>query len=644
MPLSDAQKDFIKTGITYLFDFSTPEEFRKKEPGLHKAMTGPVSKDHEFYWLREFWLNPTNYFQTLEKQGPIVTIGEVQEYILDLVLESIPKQAARLRWDRKKLLNTSAFPEENWATPFVSQKARVENDDAWQLPPLNGKIYTQQIQIISEEEILNFEEGPVILNTDKAYVNVTLHLGAHLQKSVELRDVPPSFNNDAEADRVIETIKTKAQAEAKKSAAESAISYLARKFKIGNHTRAARNSAAAKEVITTQYYFDLLNSNQLRFSAVAYLSAPEAENLTHPSIIECLRNNLCTFDEAKNLTPAERKIISHPTYFSLLMKHHLTINDIKKTTERRAKFLTHPHITNLIQTNKINFAQAKRMPFHLCELLTKSLYIDFFRRNEVNWSDVNRINEEQTRLLLNNNFSRLITKKIIGFNDVAAISNEFISFLEQHPEFISWVEKNVLDWKDICPYNPEKIYDVYVKAYSQRLYAVFNGHACFLNQHTDDANSLLEEFQSVAEKFDWQIELFHEWIIYSFVCQIEADINTKIASLSPHDSDAVAYNRFLQHIEANTQGEKTDWFLILSNLILLAKQALIQISRKQFLEEPKQIPVASQRNTLHFNASTSKKRERSDTDEDLKVFCHSLTTLEKLTVNPKLGVERNYYF
>src|SRR5579885_2543605 len=551
MPLNGEQKRTIEDSISHLFDFSADQnEFANEEAGLVYALTNPVEQSHPFYWLRQCLIHPEAHFQNLLKQGPKITTGEVQKHIIDFIDSSLLKTGHVLGiWDKEQVLAT--LPAENWMTDFTSIQAPVDSgENPWQLPALPGKIYAQELRIQVDTEIVETEEDdPFQIDTRTAYVDVIINLPnkAEQRRSVKIRDITEVFRDDEQENRYLETLKEPAEREARNCAAETAISALVKKHKFSFQTIArARNSQAAKAVITDEFYYQLLYQGTLALSAITNITDIQADILCRPGIISLMKRNLLMFADAEKLTLAEARVLTHPVYHDLLEKGLLNLQQIKGISDRRSKFIVHPHVTSLIQRGKLTCQQACVIPIHLKDILCSDLYITFFIKNDINWEQFAKIRENHHLALLNKNIARYVNNRITTL--------EMINDSMQQSE------------------NPQTaLFYLYIHTFASRLYWILNQNPYLIDSNPDTVKLLDSDIAAAAMECNSHLHQFKEWIFFYFISYLRNHIEKRI---SEPEAETVIYENMLKIITPTATATSIDWSEVFSQLIHQCKLTL----------------------------------------------------------------------
>lgn len=644
MALTESQKSTIQASIAHFLYF--PEdmfEFMQKESELMEALTSSVNKDHEFYWLGECLKNPTQYFQTLEQQGPAVTsvdgakhqpitIGEVQTALLEHISEALSKTGKNLfSWNQQEILD--GLPATNWTTEFKSKKAPVEaGDSPWQLPALPNKIYTQELRIVEElQEPLydefndydDFDAGLLFQNIQVAYLDITVTGISKnpLSKTVKLKEFPRrGFRNDADENKFIEDLLKQAGSQARSSAARIVMGYLISKYGIDSkHVAKAQNAVGPKEVLTHRYWFDLINCGSLKFSSIYDLDDDEAKNLIHPTVITLYQQKKLGFTAAKNLTAAELLVISHPVYYALIQNNTINIDGLKGISSRRARLLIHPHMTNLIQMEKISFEQAMKLPYDLKNILLSSVYVAFFRNNTIDWGVFDKIKKDQSQLLLKNTIVRLLCNGVIKLEEVVAL-----------------MEQNVN--------SDDTFFQLITTAFANRLTALCYQTPFLINSTIDTINIVTSELTPTLTECHTESNIAKEWIFYKILFHLQSKMNEKKSELDEGDQTIDIYNNMQKKINIDDSNSETPWAIAFSGLISLAIEVRDSIRIQEFTStsEAQHSPTLLTSNVSIFSQKSNKRKERPS-DEDIKYFCDGIISLAPI-ITDKQELRNSYSF
>ncbi|MBX3708679.1 MAG: hypothetical protein KIT56_00450 [Gammaproteobacteria bacterium] len=604
MPLTEEQKRTIEASINHLLDFpSDPLEFIQKEANIMYACTHQVNKSDEFYWIRECLINPTQHFQAITRQGPPLTIGEVQEYIVDFVTLCLKKHEKYLLiWNKDNILNS--LPIENWIIDFHGQQAFVEGgENPLQLSVPAGKIYTQELRIVMEEQQI-FGNESISVNKPATYVDIVVEIDEEIihRESIKLLELPRNFRDDQDENQYIENLKQPAEEKALSVAGKTALNHLAKKFNVPAYTRRACNSRQAKEVITNKYYFNLLDKGQLHLSDLSDLLDYQANNLCNQAIISLINKDVLNFNQAKNLTSYTTLIITNPVYYRLIINGNIPIKQITNISDRRSKFLIHPNITNLIQRGKITYHQARLLPFYLKDILLSNLYLTFFTLNDINWKKFSKIREDQHQLLLNASVVRFIVNNVLNMENV-----------------VSTLEKNTD--------NNDALLHLAITAITFRLYGIWINNPYSINSIPDNINVLIDEIQSIADNHHIEPLQFQEWVLPRFLSYIECDLKEKITGMDKEKIHIRIYHYLMNAIPMEIDASTSSWSKTFQDLIQIAVKINRSLHAREWHEKIKPHDRMASSQNRFFSSLRKQKKTLSPDDEDLKDFCNRLTAL-----------------
>lgn len=531
MPLNGEQMRTIEDSISHLLDFSLdPNIFATEEAELVNALLTPIDnmigKTNPFYWLRECLLKPSLHFQNLLKQGPQVSLGDVQQYIIDLIDTSLLKTSHPLQaWKKDVVLAT--LPKQHWNIHFEPEKALVDGgDNPWQLPVLTDQIYTQSLRIEEHTDFIETEHLPLTIISRILYVDVNINLLTveTEQQSIQVKKIKDYFRNDAEENQYMEKLKIDAQYEARKAAAYIALKSLAFIHTISYKTmRKIIQSEATKTLITNKFYFQLLLQGTLTISAIVNLTQLEVDHLCHPSMIWLIKKNHVTIDDIRGLSRAESRVITHPIYLDLLDKKLLTLQQIKNINHDCSKLITHPRITNLIQRRKLSFLQALTIPLYLKDILLSDLYVTFFINNEVDWDVFIKIKQEHHLILLNKSIACFINNGVLNWNTIVNITEE-------------------------CKDAEAALLHCFINTFAIRLYWMAKKTPYLLNDTQDTLQILLNEITHTVQDLKYELNAFKEWIICQFLNFIKFDIEKRLDEVKKQNFETVVYENILHII------------------------------------------------------------------------------------------------
>ncbi len=562
MPLSESQKDFIESAVNHLLDFETTSE---KE--LQEAMTSPVEPDHEFFWLRACLLKPTESLRGLETQGKTATVGEVQMYIIELIMHCIEESHPNISI-KKEDLTKQLSP--NQSKLLFKSKIIVKNTDPWHLPTPEGKIYTQRIRLIEKRN--HAQETTFVVMLD---VSVTLAAPKIINHSLEIDTLPRSYSNNQAENAFIQASKVKAKTKAIEFAIQSVIDHLAKKhFK--NKLSIKINDFSALKLFLDNQFFKLLDENKIFFLDVIELNSTQLKILVHPSMIALIQKNPDTFNLITQLSLAQSQVASHPSFSSMDQKEILKI--ASTLSPRRAKLLIHPHITRLIQTGKLSIKNILEIPFHSSTLLTSALYVDFFIKKDIPWKDIKKIDPSHIHFYMEKNISYLLTHEIIDFSQMTSAPSFILRLFSTHPALTSFLENKILRWEEDILSLPDSsqttMLDLFIKACTHRLYAIHMNQPYPLNpsKQRDNFTLLFDGLPNIANSLGISIALFETSLLKKFILIVKALATQQFEMLSRDNSQSIAYYRFLNYSNLKDfAAQPTDMSLIAATLAETAK-------------------------------------------------------------------------
>lgn len=615
MSLSDEQKRIICESVTDLLNFAEDDQtFYQQEASLMDALTRSVDKNHEFYWLRQCLFNPCVYLKAIASQGGLVTIGEVQEFLIQYILQTLKNTNKPLQaWNETEIYKQ--FVNSDLDKPFIARPFPIEPGiHPLTLPVLDNKIYTQTLTILNEEiktvpvdsneghsdsiesEVELLIDDETFIPQKYAAVIVQMPLdGKHWVATEPLVNIPTQFTNDAQEDQFLENLKLKAQATALESATILVQHHLTKKYALDD--RYVDNifaNTTLKEIVTTRYYFNLLNKGSLSLATFATITQEQMQTLIYPSIIALLQKNIISLKYALTLSPPEKQIITHFIYFSLLMKNTISLYDIHGINQKQVSCLFNPHIINLIQREKIRFAEAKAIPTHLMPIITHTIYSAFFEREIIDWSVLQKISYFSSPLLLHSYVAEFITNKILSLREIANILHEYT---QKHAA----------------------LFQLFTTGLAKRAFALCLGKPFELSHGTDDLDSLQYDLARLACECNQDLKHCYEITLFELSLLLRNEIEKRCRKLPPDDACNMQYSALLAITLKQDKSNLYTWTEVFADL----KEAALKCDVENLSLQTTRVTT----NTLFANGDKTQKQTNV---EQLKLLCEGLIALEKL--------------
>lgn len=604
MSLSRAQKRIVENVLIDLLEFPLdPFEFSAEEEILFASFAIELDKSHKYYYLLECFNQPGTYFQTIETEGPPVTLGAVQSYILEYIDAKIKATGNDPHvWNSEAIV--SCIPEINFQTPFTAQKAAVEaGESLWALPNLPCSIYTQTISIDESvrqsSTVFDAEGFPELETIQKLYVNIAFPNNSNISKpkKVYVQTLRGNFTTDAEEDEYIEEVKLSAIRVAEKEAAILTINFLARQHDVSANK--IRKVECLYPFITHVYYFDLQFKKINNFVDIEKYTRDQVENLCDPQMVDFIKKKLLTQKQVTDLSVVKIRVLNHPVYNSMFEKKLLNLKDLEKLSTERGQFLVTPQIANLIQSKKLSFHQARQIPHYLKDVICHPSYQAFFNKRNIDWEQFQKMSDPEYKLLLKKFISPFIINEVLNFT---AINNIFDKSSEPYSSLVFHI-------------------------FTNRLIQVFEKTPCTINSIPDTLEMLLNEIPKFADKCGMDAIGFREMICYKLAQHIHRSIKEKLTMPHLNIADAQVYNQLLENIPVKFKPDVNNWLNILHQLVTIASSSKGFLRQQTFLSPPREKSTSFDEQITLF--ASPKKKQRCDLEgSNIFDLCDKLIALE----------------
>lgn len=598
MPLNDTQKRLVEEILISQY------QIKDLEIEIIHALLLDIDKENPFYKVKEYLLHPIRYFQKIIREENPVTVGEVKDYILDLITAQLTAdENATGLWNRETI--RSMLYNADWEKPF-EVNTTPSDDNPWRFPPLKEKIYTRAII-----KNVNFKKHDISVDID-VYIAGLIH-----SQQINIENYKANFSSIDAQNEYQENIKTRAAQTAENTAAKIALAHLAHVLNLSKATLHACESETAKKLVTHAYYFDLLINKKLSIKQITNLSAEQCNNLCWPPAIELMKKGILTINHVLQLSKRKKLILSHPLYFSMLQDgriNHTEISGIKN--EHEALFYLHPYVTKLIESNKITFKQIpylflKLKSTYFKEFFFNENYFHFFLKNNVNWDKIYTV-YEPTFALLNNKFlCHFVTNNIVDFNNI-----------------INSPKPNMLCLSEIL-----------TQACAIRLQKIFDQVPCKVDSILDTIDLLIKEFPAIAKECGKEFIQFKEEVLCLFFLNLKANLKERLKLITESNDNLAIYQRFLNTLllafENPTPAAFSEQLDKIIDFALQIKQALL---RQDYLSPARDKVSLQDANPVLFQPL--KRRRVNISDNNLFNFCDGLAALKPL--NAVAEVIHNY--
>lgn len=419
--LTVAQKDFIRSTISHLFDLPTEEAALRLEVAKIKEalQASPLEDQHDYAQLQKCYQQPTAYLQRLEDMNADLSVGLVQEYLIDICSQQIEAACATggiepvtVEWTPQPYLERLHQPEnlDNFNLIFRSQPPAFDvGDHPWQIPVEPEKIFTAQF-------IPDY-------NTRQLHVSITIDLPNWNNLEGMSIEFPDDIITDNDEDNFIRELQPSVRENAEKLVGETLLDYLAQKGVITDSQR-RRASTHAKKIIAHRFYFNAVLEDKIKFEDLMQLGPKQASNLAEKTIITLMAAGKCDLLTAKNLTSHSLQVLKNYYYFHEVLQDKLDLLAITCASKNHLLTLNLPSVIHLQQKEKISFPEVLTIHHDAIPIFRHPLCVQLFEQNKVTLHDINQLKTEQIALLLDPYYLTAI------FNDELSIAE--IKYFSSH--------------------------------------------------------------------------------------------------------------------------------------------------------------------------------------------------------------------
>lgn len=619
MPLNEEQQRTIASSLEHLLAFDSDDHFFQQEDALVNAMLNPVGEDHDYYWLRECYYHPDAQFQGLERQGPAVSVGEIQAYILDLVTEHLQASGQKpYRWNYQLLFQS--IPQSNWSTAFKSAGARVDGgENPWQLPLLTDSVYSQRLRLSEEEEVLIDDPiDPLTLTHHHVHVDVDINplSSGLIKKTAHLTELETNFASD-QAERIyIENIRNRAEKRAQDIAVRSVMTYLSTIINVHSYKNRILDSPAACKLLTHSFWLQQVADGKIDLRQIVSLREQEADNLLNPAIIFLIQSGVLTINTAMSLRQEKVRVITHPVYSNLLRTQQITLQEFNGISARRARLLINPAITALIQRGKMTAQQAVTIPYQLKDILTNPAFADYFGHNQTDWEAFSKLPHPQCNILIENEMASLVVSKVLPFDTLAYLLTEY-------------------------PDTENAKFHCHVTAFAKRLFSICMGSPHWIQTRPDNVQAVIDDMTSFSEHSHFLIDDIREWTSYILSHDLRQEISRRLSELMEGDHRIRVYQEFHNILQGSTQDQPIQWTTVIREMAELSATIQNRLRVQTMTHQQDEQPSPSEHGLFKEG---SKKRKAPCKDSDILDFCNQANSLTALA---DLGVVRpqaQYFF
>lgn len=433
--LSIDHKQFIKSAVDYLFDF-TPENLTDRWQAIVEALTKEVPESHEYYQFRKFLAKTEETLLRVEERNDPkepekdATLGEVQRGILEVALDNV-----RAVISDQSTINKLTAEIHELAKPFIPPKnfeRKFKSIEKIPAPPqpvvvfpwidmhLPNEIYTASL-------ILHENMRDIFL-----FCSATI-LGSPYYFQEVFLIIPPGY--EANYQQFLRKSMIEAFDRAGIIIKNEIILSLFNKgiIDLAVYQNALQNNAIFP-ILVNDYYLDLISNKIVLLENILNLDQKKIPIYANPTTVKLLRDNLISIEDAGYLTVPKLKFVDdYYPYLenSCLENKKLPLNCLNYISDKQASLFIIPTLFNLYKNNKINFEQLLQIPARARKLIKSNLYGEYFLKHPQTLLDLHGLEKKHRIFLLKPQIAALIKEGLITFQQAINFSEIYQFLLTQ---------------------------------------------------------------------------------------------------------------------------------------------------------------------------------------------------------------------
>lgn len=443
MPVTHTQQEIIEQSIEHLINI--PED-KAALPGYVRSLTSiflPTmdEKADDLNLLHRCFHKPTEFFSNLEKTNKNITLGEVQEVIVNYISRCIDHSAKTLSvdalsldWDKRQFLSAVSSSEQYQHKFETITRATIVDEHPYFLAPDHQRFKLHFIPetdppIITLNLTIDTELGEVKETSVVPLFDILDHVGRPFDP-FEARIATRQF-----ADLVLE--------KASVVAGNVLVNMLAQQEVIDTFL-SMECTDSAKALVTYWHYHSAIKNNVIDFAEVAYIEEDELAILSNQSIARLIPDVL-SIEKAKSLKKAAFMVLSHAFYSQALVHEKIKLDWLDDVTMKQARRLVSSYVMNLIQLNVLTYFQAiKVLSKDVYSVLSSEFHYASVKQGYFAFRDIRHIGAVRSNLLLNEKIIKLLANKIISYPDVLGLPTKLIKLLVANDLLLHYVEAGIV--------------------------------------------------------------------------------------------------------------------------------------------------------------------------------------------------------
>ena len=424
--LTEGQKEFIHTTISHLIDLSSEENQLGHEiAGLKLALEeNPLEGRHEQAQLQKCYFNPTAWFHRLEHLNPDISVGLVQEYILELIRNRVEEacglahlDATTLNWNPTTYLEKLHRLEniEAFETTFHSQPLIFDTGDhPWQIPINKEKIFTAEFIQLRDFRLLQ--------------VQINVDLPGWRPLDGQMIEYPDYVETDEDEDNFMRAQQPVASKEAELRVIDSLLQHLVTTG-ILTPLQKVRASLGAKKLLVYRFYFNAVSQRTLDFGELIQLGLNQADHLSEPAVTSLIGAGKCDVGIAKNFTPPELTVIKNPFYSHEIIHDRIDLQEVRGISKSQSHIVNLPGVIYLQRKGKISFSAAKTINPNAAPVFKSEPCLRLILEDKTPFQEVNRLKADAALLFAESFYTGEVFLEHLSLDEIKRYSPEEIKNL-----------------------------------------------------------------------------------------------------------------------------------------------------------------------------------------------------------------------
>lgn len=446
--LNERQREFIQSILDDLLDLPSEEkELTVEIAQLELALQeDPLDPEHRYAQLQKCFLHPTDCFFHLEVFNPDISIGLVQEHVLQSLTQLIQKAASSetplssLGWNPEVARAKLREDCEAFSRPFKSASSPFDSGiHPWQIFVPSEKIYT--IELIQQREFLQIQ---VLIKIDLP------NWGVLEGQPIEY---PNDVQTDEEEDRFVLGQHTIIRDAAEKQVSDVLLDHLVKASWITPEEKQLIKPGA-QFLLLHRFYFNAVAEGRIPFRVLKDINANQANLLVEPALMALIDAGKCDVGFVENLTPAEFNVCKNPYYLKRVLEDPktqnlppLTLQEFKGVSSEKSFLLNLPSVTSLQQQGKMSYQQAKEIHPRVTPIFQSQLCIQLILEDKLPITRIRSLKRKNALLLATEYYTAELFKERLSLDEIDQFSEYEVDNLLQ-PSLIELQKRGHLSRND----------------------------------------------------------------------------------------------------------------------------------------------------------------------------------------------------